>query len=140
MTWLVTGGAGFIGAHVVHALREVAEQVVVLDDLSTGLAERLSGLDDVPLIRGRVQDTDLVIRVLEEYEITGVVHVAAKKYPAESVEKPLFYYRENIGGLESLLRAMEAAGVDALVFSSSAATYGNQASEVLSSPTSARPT
>ncbi|WP_020576886.1 UDP-glucose 4-epimerase GalE [Actinopolymorpha alba] len=139
MTWLVTGGAGFIGAHVVHALHEAGEQIVVLDDFSTGVPARLSDLDDVPVIRGAVQSTSLVAKLLREYEISGVVHVAAKKQPGESVENPLLYYRENLGGLESLLRAMTEAGTDALVFSSSASTYGNQDSDVLTEDAVCRP-
>ena len=132
MTWLVTGGAGFIGAHIVHALNANGEQVVVLDDLSTGVPARLKGLEDTQIVRGSVQATSLVTKLLREYEIQGVVHVAAKKKPGESVENPLLYYRENIGGLESVLRAMTDAGTDALVFSSSASTYGNQDTDVLS--------
>src|SRR5262245_19221414 len=106
MTWLVTGGAGFIGAQVVHALHAAGEQIVVLDDLSTGVPARIADLEDVPFVRGSVQATSLVAKLLREYEIDGVVHVAAKKQPGESVDKPLLYYRENVGGLESLLRAM----------------------------------
>ncbi len=126
MTWLVTGGAGFIGAHIVHALHAAGEPVVVLDDLSTGSAARLAGLPDVPFVRDSVHATDRVTALLREHAVVGVVHVAAKKQPGESVERPLYYYRENVGGIESLLRAMTDAGVDALVFSSSAATYGHQ--------------
>ena len=139
MTWLVTGGAGFIGAHVVHALHAAGEQVVVLDDLSTGIPDRLAGLDDVPVVRGSVQASSLVEKLLRDYEIGGVVHVAAKKQPGESVERPLFYYRENVGGLESLLRVMTEVGVDALVFSSSASTYGNQDTDVLTEDAVCRP-
>jgi UDP-glucose 4-epimerase len=139
MTWLVTGGAGFIGAHVVHALHAAGEQIVVLDDLSTGVPERIAGLEDVPLVKGSVQATSLVAQLLRDYEISGVVHIAAKKQPGESVENPLFYYRENIGGLESLLRAMSDVGVDSLVFSSSASTYGNQDTDVLTEDAICRP-
>jgi UDP-glucose 4-epimerase len=139
MTWLVTGGAGYIGAHVVHALHAAGERVVAFDDLSTGVPERLAGLENVPLVTGAVQDTSLVAKVLREYEVEGVVHIAAKKQPAESVEKPLLYYRENVGGLESLLRAMHETGVDCLVFSSSAATYGNQDTDVLTEDALCRP-
>lgn len=139
MTWLVTGGAGFIGAHVVHALHEAGEQVVVLDDLSTGDPDRIASPEDVPLVRGSVQASSLVAKLLREYEIEGVVHIAARKQPGESVEKPLLYYRENLGGLESVLRAMSEVGVDALVFSSSASVYGNQDADVLTEDLACHP-
>lgn len=86
MTWLITGGAGFIGSHVVKAMTDGGESVLVLDDLSTGSAERLPA--GVPLVAGSVLDGELVGRVLAEHAITGVVHIAGKKQVAESVEKP----------------------------------------------------
>ncbi|MFC7220511.1 UDP-glucose 4-epimerase GalE [Streptomyces polyrhachis] len=122
MTWMVTGGAGYIGAHVVHAMAAAGEPVMVLDDLSTGSADRLP--DGVDLVVGSVLDRELLDRVLAEREITGVVHIAAKKQVPESVERPLYYYRENVTGLQTLLEAAVAAGVDRFVFSSSAAVYG----------------
>lgn len=128
MTWLVTGGAGFIGAHVTHAMLAAGERVVVLDDLSTGVASRIEG---VPCVEGSVHDTEFVTGVLREHGITGVVHLAAKKQPGESVDKPLLYYRENVGGLASLLEAVVAAGVEAFVFSSSASVYGNPSQEIV---------
>jgi UDP-glucose 4-epimerase len=121
MTWLVTGGAGYIGAHVVAALRTGGESVVVVDDLSTGDRTRVAG---VPLVEGSVLDQSLLERTMREHEVTGVVHIAAKKSVDESVREPLFYYRENVEGLRRLLEAMTATGVGALVFSSSAAVYG----------------
>lgn len=138
MTWLVTGGAGFIGAHVVHALHAAGEQVVVLDDLSTGREARIADLEGVQFVKGSV-NTSLVAMLLSDYEIGGVVHLAAKKQPGESVEKPLLYYRENIGSLVSLLRGMEKAGVDALVYSSSASVYGDQDVDVLTEDLTPRP-
>jgi UDP-glucose 4-epimerase len=122
MSWLVTGGAGYIGAHVVRVMAEGGESVVVLDDLSTGSADRVPS--GVPLAVGSVLDGPLLERTMREHAVTGVVHIAAKKQVGESVERPLFYYRENVTGLETLLEAMTAAGADALVFSSSAAVYG----------------
>ncbi|WP_031088891.1 UDP-glucose 4-epimerase GalE [Streptomyces sp. NRRL WC-3549] len=122
MTWLITGGAGYIGAHVARAMTGAGERVVVLDDLSTGIAERLG--PDVPLVRGSTADRGLLDRVLAEHGVTGVVHLAAKKQVGESVEDPLLYYRENIGGLTVLLEAVAAAGVRRFLFSSSAAVYG----------------
>jgi len=121
MTWLLTGGAGYIGAHVARSLSADGQSVVVLDDLSTGTAGRTG---DVPLVEGTVLDGALVRRVLREHEVTGVVHVAAKKQVGESVEDPLMYYRENLTGLVTLLEACRDEGVDRFVFSSSAATYG----------------
>ncbi|TQK44581.1 UDP-galactose 4-epimerase [Streptomyces sp. SLBN-118] len=122
MTWLITGGAGFIGSHVVKAMTDGGESVVVLDDLSTGSAGRLPA--GVRLEVGSVLDRELLGRVLAEHAITGVVHIAGKKQVAESVEKPLFYYRENVEGLRTLLEASAAAGVGRFLFSSSAAVYG----------------
>ncbi|MEU9134377.1 UDP-glucose 4-epimerase GalE [Streptomyces sp. NPDC048404] len=122
MTWLITGGAGYIGAHVVRALREAGEQAVVYDDLSTGIAERVPS--DVPLVVGSTLDGDLLARTLAEHSVTGVVHLAAKKQVGESVDLPLHYYRENVEGLRVLLEAATAASVTAFVFSSSAAVYG----------------
>ncbi|WP_405406556.1 UDP-glucose 4-epimerase GalE [Streptomyces sp. NBC_01104] len=129
MTWLITGGAGYIGAHVVRAMTAAGERVVVLDDLSTGNPERLA--DDVPLVRGPVADRALLDRVLAEHEVTGVVHLAAKKQVGESVEEPLLYYRENLGGLNVLLEAVAAAGVRSFLFSSSAAVYGVPEAELI---------
>ncbi|MFJ6560494.1 UDP-glucose 4-epimerase GalE [Streptomyces sp. NPDC091412] len=122
MTWLITGGAGYIGAHVVHAMTAAGERAVVYDDLSTGIAERVPG--DVPLVEGSTLDGDRLARALAEHEVTGVVHLAAKKQVGESVERPLHYYRENVEGLRVLLEAVTAAGVGSFVFSSSAAVYG----------------
>ncbi|MFF8472932.1 UDP-glucose 4-epimerase GalE [Streptomyces sp. NPDC015414] len=122
MTWLITGGAGYIGAHVVRAMAEAGERTVVYDDLSTGVAERVP--DDVPLVRGSILDAGTVARTLAAHEVTGVVHLAAKKQVGESVEHPLRYYRENVEGLRVLLEAAVAAEVAAFVFSSSAAVYG----------------
>ena len=121
MTWLVTGGAGYIGAHVVRLLGELGDDVVVLDNLSTGAREAVGG---AKLVVGDVADTALVTEVLRDNSVHGVVHFAAKKQVGESVADPLLYYRENVGGLASLLTAMTWAGTDTIVFSSSAATYG----------------
>lgn len=122
MTWLITGGAGYIGAHVAHAMTAAGEGVVVLDDLSSGIPERLPA--GVPLVRGSVLDRDVVDRTLTKHSVTGVVHLAAKKQVGESVEQPLAYYRENVHGLTVLLEAVVAAGVRRFLFSSSAAVYG----------------
>ncbi|MFD8813829.1 UDP-glucose 4-epimerase GalE [Streptomyces sp. NPDC059627] len=122
MTWLITGGAGYIGAHVVRAMAAAGERTVVYDDLSTGIAERLP--EDVPLVTGSTLDGEKVARVLAEHEVTGVVHLAAKKQVGESVDRPLHYYHENVEGLRVLLQAVTEARVPSFVFSSSAAVYG----------------
>jgi len=122
MTWMITGGAGYIGSHVAKALADSGHRVVVFDDLSTGDPGRLP--EGVPLERGTVLDRAALDRVLREYDVEGVVHIAAKKQVGESVERPLWYYRENVEGLRTVLEAAADAGVRRFVFSSSAAVYG----------------
>ncbi|WP_405690771.1 UDP-glucose 4-epimerase GalE [Streptomyces sp. NBC_01185] len=137
MTWLITGGAGYIGAHVAKAMTAAGERVVVLDDLSSGIAERLPA--DVTLVRGSASDRGVVDRVLAEHAVTGVVHLAAKKQVGESVEKPLLYYRENVTGLGVLLEAVVAAGVRRFLLSSSAAVYGVPDVELITEDTPCAP-
>jgi UDP-glucose 4-epimerase len=122
MTWLVTGGAGYIGAHVVRALVQDGASVVVLDDLSTGDASRVDPA--AAFVEGSVLDRGLVRKALREHGVTGVVHIAAKKQVGESMADPLLYYRENVEGMVALLEGCQSKGVDKVVFSSSAATYG----------------
>ncbi|MDX2642982.1 UDP-glucose 4-epimerase GalE [Streptomyces sp. PA03-1a] len=122
MTWLITGGAGYIGSHVVKAMVDGGEQVVVVDDLSTGDPQRLPA--GVHLEKGSVLDAELLDRVLRDHSVRGIVHIAAKKQVGESVERPLHYYRENVQGLQTVLEAAVRAGVTSFLFSSSAAVYG----------------
>lgn len=121
-TWLLTGGAGYIGSHVLRSLQRSGRQVVVLDDLSTGDPAKVPS--GVPLIEASVADRAAVARALQEHRVTGVVHLAAKKAVGESVQRPGYYYRENVDGMLSLLEAMAETDVRALVYSSSAAVYG----------------
>ncbi|MDM8084464.1 UDP-glucose 4-epimerase GalE [Cellulomonas cellasea] len=137
MNWLVTGGAGYIGSHVVQAFRDVGLGVVVLDDLSSGHAEFVP--DDVPLIRGSILDTDLVAGALAEHHVTGVVHLAGFKYAGVSVDRPLHTYEQNVTGTSHLLAAMATAGVDAIVFSSSAAVYGTPDTDLVTEQTATAP-
>ena len=136
MTWMITGGAGYIGAHVVAAMRQAGESVLVLDDLSTGDPERIRGVE---LVVGSVRDRELLSRVLRDRDVHGVVHVAAKKQVEESVRHPLLYYRENVEGLLALLEAVTGAGVDSFVFSSSAAVYGAPDLDLVTEGTDCRP-
>jgi UDP-glucose 4-epimerase len=137
MTWMITGGAGYIGSHVARAMADAGERVVVLDDVSSGLPERLPA--HVPLVSGTVLDRELVDRTLAEHAVTGVVHLAARKQVGQSVEQPLRYYRENVHGLTVLLEAVVAAGVRRLVFSSSAAVYGMPDVDLVTEDTPCRP-
>ncbi|ULR54789.1 UDP-glucose 4-epimerase GalE [Streptomyces deccanensis] len=137
MTWLITGGAGYIGAHVAKVMTEAGERVVALDDLSAGVRGRLS--EDIPLIHGSALDGDLLKRVLAEHAVTGVVHLAARKQVGESVAQPTRYYQENVGGLATLLEAAAAAGVERFLFSSSAAVYGNPDVDLITEDTLCAP-
>lgn len=137
MTWLITGGAGYIGAHVARAMTAAGEKVVVLDDVSSGVPERLGA--EVPLVRGSVLDRALLDRTLAEHGVCGVIHLAAKKQVGESVEQPLRYYEQNVHGLTVLLESVVAAGVRRFVLSSSAAVYGMPDVELVTEETPAVP-
>ena len=137
MTWLITGGAGFIGAHVARAMTVEGERVLVLDDLSSGVPARLP--ETIPLIQGSAADGELLKRVLAEHAVTGVVHLAALKQVGESVDRPTLYYGENVGGLATLLDAVAEAGIRRFLFSSSAAVYGNPDVDLITEDTPCAP-
>ena len=118
---LVTGGAGYIGSHVVKLLGERGEKVVVLDDLSTGNREAVLYGE---LVEGNTGDQTLVNNVLKRYDIKTVMHFAAHTIVPESVEKPLKYYGNNTACTRNLLECCDEAGVKNFIFSSTAATYG----------------
>ena len=122
MTWMVTGGAGYIGAHIVRAFQAVDIPVVVLDDLSSGHPHFVP--EDVPFAEGTILDTDLLRRTFREHGVVGVVHTAAFKYAGVSVQRPLHTYEQNVEGTRRLLVAMTDAGVQSIVFSGSAAVFG----------------
>jgi UDP-glucose 4-epimerase len=130
---LVTGGAGYIGSHTCAALAAAGQPFVILDNFSNAqrsVVGRLEGVigAKVSLVEGDVVDIELVSRVLKDHQVKAVMHFAAHKAVGESVEQPLRYYQNNVGGTVALLQAMHQAGVGTLVFSSSATVYGDPAS------------
>ncbi|HYO38438.1 MAG TPA: UDP-glucose 4-epimerase GalE [Nocardioidaceae bacterium] len=137
MTWMVTGGAGYIGAHVVRAFSEQGLDAVVVDDLSSG--HRGFVPDGVPFVEGSILDTALLVRTMREHSVEGVVHVAGFKYAGVSVQRPLHTYDQNVTGTLSVLHAMEEASVGRVVFSSSAATYGNPDGDTVTEDTATKP-
>ncbi|KRF02139.1 UDP-glucose 4-epimerase [Frateuria sp. Soil773] len=133
---LVTGGAGYIGSHVVQQLVARGERVVVIDNLSTGFREAVRGAE---LVVGNVGDGGLVARVLAERRIGAVLHFAAHTVVPESVSDPLKYYGNNTCNTENLLVCCSAAGVGHFIFSSTAAVYGAAAGGVADEDTPTRP-
>ncbi|MCQ4086249.1 UDP-glucose 4-epimerase GalE [Saccharibacillus sp. JS10] len=121
MAILVTGGAGYIGSHTVAALLERGDEVVVIDSLQTGHKEALLG---GKLYEGDLRDKELLKKLFAENEIEGVIHFAANSLVGESMQNPGKYYDNNMYGTLCLLEAMNEAGVRRIVFSSTAATYG----------------
>ncbi|MGO4784815.1 UDP-glucose 4-epimerase GalE [Cryobacterium sp. W22_MBD10_FK3] len=137
MAWLVTGGAGYIGSHVVRAFLAEGIDVVVLDDLSSGHADFVPA--GVPFIEGTLLDTALLTKTFADHEISGVVHVAGFKYAGVSVTRPLHTYEQNVTATALLLAAMAEAGVGRIVFSSSAAVYGTPFTDLVTEETAKSP-
>jgi len=137
MPFLVTGGAGYIGSHVVRSFRLAGLDVVVIDDLSSGHREFVP--PDVPFVLASVLDTRTLATTMRNHEVTGVVHMAAYKYAGESVSRPLHTYEQNVTGTASVLHAMVEADVRDIVFSSSAAVYGTPSVDVVTEDTDTRP-
>ena len=125
MTVLVTGGCGYIGAHVVHALHQAGEKVVVVDDLSYGKPTRIEGSRLYGMDIAAPGAGERLAEILDAEGVDSVIHFAARKQVGESVEKPLWYYQQNINGMLNVLTGMtQSKNAKKLVFSSSAATYG----------------
>lgn len=137
MAILVTGGAGYIGAHVVRALQRAGLEAVVVDDLSSGLREFVG--PDVPFLDLNVLHAKQLVERLEQHHIEAVIHLAGFKYAGVSVERPVHTWRQNAGGTLSLLRAMERMSIDKIVFSSSAAVYGTPDVAVVTEDTPTAP-
>jgi UDP-glucose-4-epimerase GalE len=121
VTILVTGGAGYIGAHTVRALREASREVVVLDTLERGNREAVI---DAKLIVGDIADDALVSKICADYKVDGVVHFAAYKAVGESMTHPEMYWNNNVASTKKLLATLQRLNVKRFVFSSSAAVYG----------------
>ncbi len=137
MTWLVTGGAGYIGSHVVRAFTAEGIPAVVVDDLSSG--HRSFVRDDVPCYVGSVLHRELLDEIFAAHTIAGVVHLAGFKYAGVSVSRPLHTYTQNVTGMITLLETMADNGVSRFVFSSSAAVYGTPLSDLVSEDDPTRP-
>src|SRR6201991_4685346 len=123
MTVLVTGGAGYIGSHMVLALVEAGESVVVIDNLSTGFSAFLP--EGVPLFIGDAGDENLVEGVIEQHNVESIIHFAGSVVVPDSMRDPLGYYRNNTFTTRNLLNAAIKRGIGRFIFSSTAAVYGN---------------
>jgi UDP-glucose 4-epimerase len=123
MTILVTGGAGYIGSHTVKLLKSKNYDILVLDNLVYGHEDVASKLD-INLIKGDLDDRQLLTKIFQEHDIEAVIHFAAYAYVGESMTNPAKYYRNNVVSTLNLLEAMELAQVKKIVFSSTCATYG----------------
>jgi UDP-glucose 4-epimerase len=137
-TWLLTGGAGYIGPHIARSFLDSGRDIVVFDDLRNGFAENVPA--GVELVNSTLSNGDLVESTLRDHNVTGVVHLAALKAVGESVELPLRYYRQNMEGMLTLMERMQNVGVRKMVFSSSAAVYGEVAVETVTEETPRMPT
>jgi UDP-glucose 4-epimerase len=123
MTILVTGGAGYIGSHMVHALTDAGERVVVLDNLSTGFDWAVP--DQATLVVGNTGDQPLVADIIARHRVDAIIHFAASIVVPDSVADPLGYYRNNTANARSLIECAVKGGVKQFIFSSTAAVYGN---------------
>ena len=128
MKLLVTGGAGYVGSHAVYALLTQGHEVVILDNLSTG---HKWALQDCELVTIDLRDEANLVRNLKGRGFDGVLHFAAKSLVGESQNQPVKYYQNNVGGTTNLICAMQAANIQRLVFSSTAAIFGNPVSDLI---------
>jgi UDP-glucose 4-epimerase len=137
VTWLVTGGAGYIGSHVVRAFAAEDIETVVLDDLSSG--HRVFVGETVPFYEGSILQRELADQIFTEHQIAGVVHLAGFKYAGVSVSRPMHTYTQNVTGMVTLLDSMAEHGVGSFVFSSSAAVFGTPDTGVVTEENPTRP-
>lgn len=136
MTWLITGGAGYIGSHVVHAARQSGYEVVVVDNLSNGNAQRLPS--NIPLLRANIGD-ESVRSFMQQHKVEGIVHLAAMKSIGESHTIPIQYWNSNVSQMIQFLDFAQQCSVSKFVFSSSAAVYGQPNVELISESQSLNP-
>ncbi|WP_223779024.1 UDP-glucose 4-epimerase GalE [Streptomyces sp. 135] len=120
--WLIAGGAGYIGGHVVKSMHDAGEGVIVVDDLSTGSRDNVP--EGVPFVQESILNGEALRKVFQEYEVEGVINMVARTQVGESFTRPLDYYQQNVEGFRVLLAAMRQAGVRNLIYSSSASVYG----------------
>jgi UDP-glucose 4-epimerase len=125
VTVLVTGGAGYIGSHVVEQLLQRGDDVVIVDDLSTGQRRHVGKTPFYEIDLTSENSVERLQDVIARHSIDSVIHFAAKKSVSDSVARPLYYFQQNVGGLLRLLDAIASSNVSHFVFSSSAAVYGN---------------
>lgn len=124
MTWLITGGAGYIGSHIARALEALNYKVVVIDDLSTGVKSRLS--DSVDFVKASILDYATVLRTMQNFDVSGVIHLAGKKSVEDSYKDASIYFDTNVNGTVIVRDAAIEANVNKLIFSSTAAVYDSQ--------------
>ncbi|HHW51439.1 MAG TPA: NAD-dependent epimerase/dehydratase family protein, partial [Pseudoclavibacter sp.] len=138
MAWLVTGGAGYIGSHVVRSLQKAGMGAVVIDDLSSGHREFVP--EGVPFIEGSLLDSEALEAAFTATTIDGIIHIAGFKYAGVSVQRPYHTYTQNVTAMVDLLRAARKHEVSRVVFSSSAAVYGNVDVDLVVEDTPKNPT
>lgn len=138
MNVLVTGGAGYIGSHVVMVLKENGFRPIILDDLSSGFEEFVP--DGIPFVRADVRDVNTLIDVMRSFSVRAVIHMAAYKHAGESVKRPISTWGQNLENTRSVLRAMDVVSVPYLIFSSSAAVYGDPQTDIVSEYHETKPT
>ncbi|MBH0099408.1 UDP-glucose 4-epimerase GalE [Salinibacterium sp. NSLL150] len=137
MTWMVTGGAGYIGAHVARALLNSGMKTVIVDDLSSGFTRFIP--QDAVFVQADIRDKNALIETMAAHDVTGVIHVAGYKYAGVSVQRPLHTYAQNVTGTLALLEAMQESKIDQIVFSSSAAVYGTPDVDLVTEDTAKDP-
>jgi len=137
MTWLITGGAGYIGSHVVNSFVQAEIPVAVLDDFSSGLQSRCPG--GIKIFDSDICDPREVQLIFDSIELSGVIHCAAKKSVEESFSIPAVYEKINVSGTANLLETSKKSGIKNFVYSSSAAVYGNQEQKIVSEEVVCKP-